>query len=170
MKPQLQKMFKKATTEKQIAQIEAIAKEIWHEHYVPIIGLEQVTYMLNKFNSKAAISENIAIDGDIYFLIINDDEVIGYIGIKINTDELFLNKLYVHSKQRGQGIGKKAMKFLKQLALENNLQKVTLRVNIYNSNSIAAYEKFGFKTIAEDVADIGGGYVMDDYIMELELV
>ena len=61
------------------------------------------------------------------------------------------------------------MEYLKGLAKENRVDKIGLRVNIYNTNSIAAYEKFGFKTIAEDVADIGGGYVMDDYIMEMKL-
>ena len=162
-------MFIKATTEQQIEQIVTIAKEIWHEHYIPIIGLKQVTYMLEKFNSKVAITHGIEQQGDIYFLIEVDDNVIGYIGIKINSDELFLNKLYVHSNQRGQGIGKLAMQYLIKLANENKLPKISLRVNKYNTNSIAAYHKFGFETISEDVADIGGGYVMDDYIMEMAL-
>jgi ribosomal protein S18 acetylase RimI-like enzyme len=162
-------MFIKATTEAQIEQIEQIAKEIWHEHYVAIIGLEQVTYMLNKFNSKQAITAGIQ-QGDIYNLIEVDEKVIGYIAVKVNKGELFLNKLYVHANLRGQGIGRKAMAFLIQLAKHKQVSKISLRVNKYNSNSIAAYEKFGFKTIAEDVADIGGGYVMDDYIMEMELV
>ncbi len=162
-------MFIKANTEEQIQQIETIAKEIWHEHYIPIIGLEQVTYMLEKFNSIAAITDGIEQQGDIYYLIEDGGIVIGYIGIKINTDELFLNKLYVHSNQRGQGIGKQAMQFLIQLAKQKKVPKISLRVNKYNTNSIAAYHKFGFETISDDVADIGGGYVMDDYIMEMGL-
>ena len=156
-------------TEKHIKQIEKIAKEIWHEHYIPIIGEEQVSYMLEKFNSERAITRNIKLDGDSYYLIEAADKVIGYIGIKLQANELFLNKLYVHSSQRGQGIGKQAMVFLKQLATNSHCSKIVLRVNKYNSNSIAAYHKFGFITMSEDVADIGNGYFMDDYIMELIL-
>ena len=42
-------------------------------------------------------------------------------------------------------------------------------VNKYNSNSIAAYEKMGFLNLGPTVADIGDGFIMDDYIMRLPL-
>lgn len=34
-----------------ICQLEKLAKEIWNQHFVPIIGQDQVDYMLNKFQS-----------------------------------------------------------------------------------------------------------------------
>ena len=42
-----------------------------------------------------------------------------------------------------------------------------MTVNRNNTGSVAAYEKMGFQKVREQVAEIGGGYVMDDYIMEL---
>ena len=36
-----------------------IAAEIWTEHFTPIIGSEQVEYMLNKFQSSQAITRQI---------------------------------------------------------------------------------------------------------------
>ena len=38
-----------------ICQLEKLAKEIWNQHFVPIIGQDQVDYMLNKFQSCESI-------------------------------------------------------------------------------------------------------------------
>ena len=61
-------------TKEQIAGVEALAFEIWHEHYIPIIGVKQVEYMLKKFQSQEAISEQIE-EGCSYYLIKAGDEV-----------------------------------------------------------------------------------------------
>ena len=34
--------------------------------------------------------------------------------------------------------------------------------------AIGAYRRAGFREVRAQVTDIGGGYVMDDYVMELE--
>ena len=47
---------------------------------------------------------------------------------------------------------------------------IELTVNKYNSGTIAAYEKMGFEKVRPAVFDIGGGYIMDDYIMKKSLV
>ena len=46
---------------------------------------------------------------------------------------------------------------------------MTLRVNRNNINAVAAYERFGFGIVATNKKDIGGGYVMDDYLMLKDL-
>ena len=102
-----------------------------------------------------------------YYLISNGGNSVGYIGIRLEEETLFLSKLYTLSTERGSGIGSQAIEFVKELALSNQLGKVTLTVNKNNSNSIAAYEKIGFKVTGDVCADIGEGYVMDDYQMEL---
>ena len=37
-----------------------LADIIWKEHYIPIIGIPQVDYMLKKFQSAKAIKEQIS--------------------------------------------------------------------------------------------------------------
>ena len=44
-------MFLEVLTEHQIEIVESLAREIWTEHYVAIIGIEQVDYMLDRFQS-----------------------------------------------------------------------------------------------------------------------
>jgi hypothetical protein len=44
-----------------------------------------------------------------------------------------------------------------------------LRVNKHNRVAIAAYERMGFANRGSIVSDIGSGFSMDDYLMELDL-
>jgi ribosomal protein S18 acetylase RimI-like enzyme len=158
-------MFIEVSTENQIEIVESLAREIWTEHYVPIIGREQVDYMLDRFQSGKAISEQIRA-GSLYFLIEEDSEFIGYIAVEPKGDELFLSKIYVKSSRRGKGYGKKAIQFVERLAKEKGSRKIVLTVNKNNIIAIRAYEKIGFKNLGPVLQEIGNGFVMDDYKME----
>ncbi|HXY54401.1 MAG TPA: GNAT family N-acetyltransferase [Nitrospirota bacterium] len=158
-------MFLEVLAEHQIEIVESLAREIWTEHYVAIIGIEQVDYMLDRFQSKRAISEQIR-DGALYFLMKEDEEFIGYIAVQPKGSELFLSKIYVRSSSRNRGYGKKAVRFAENLALEKGLRKIVLTVNKNNANAIKAYEKMGFRNVGPIVQDIGNDFVMDDFIME----
>lgn len=88
-------------------------------------------------------------------------------GVRPEEDALFLSKLYIHSGSRGRGYARQALNFLIQRCKKYGLTKIWLTVNRNNLNTIAAYKKMGFQIVREQVADIGNGFVMDDYIMEL---
>ena len=159
------------TAVKQDSDIEVIAqlaKEIWTHHYTPIIGIDQVNYMLEKFQSESSIKSQL-VNGYEYHLLKFDDRPAGYIAFCYKDGHLFLSKIYVHANFRGKGIGKAAMCFMENEAQLNGYSKIRLTVNKHNSNSILAYEKMGFETITAIVQDIGNGYVMDDYVLEKKL-
>jgi len=158
-------MFYEVSTDSQIEIVAALAKEIWTEHYIPIIGKKQVDYMLDKFQSKQAILEQIR-TGVLYFLMKERDEFIGYIAAQPKGVELFLSKIYIKSSRRAKGYGKKAVQFAEMLAQERGLRKIVLTVNKNNVIAIKVYEKIGFRNAGSLVQDIGSGFVMDDYKME----
>jgi len=157
--------IEKVSTETQIETVARLAFEIWNQHFIPIIGKAQVDYMVEKFQSERAISEQIE-TGYSYYLLKADDDYAGYTGVCPKEDELFLSKLYIRVSQRGKGFGRKAIEFLEDLAREKGLSKITLTVNKNNTDSIKAYEEFGFTNLGIFVQDIGNGFVMDDYKME----
>ena len=158
--------FKLAKTNLDFKIISVLAKNIWTEHYTPIIGLDQVNYMLEKFQSEIAIQNQINIDNYKYYLIIYENTAIGYLSIKNNDDALFLSKIYIDKSCRGKGFGKIAINFIEEQAKDLNCQTIYLTVNKYNINSIMAYQKIGFIKTEELFIDIGNGYVMDDFRME----
>ena len=152
--------------------IAALADEIWREHYTPIIGEAQVEYMLAKFQSADQICEDVTHNDYIYFTAqhIKNDKLVGYCASQPKEEYLFLSKIYVQKDYRGQGI---ARSFLDEvIALckyEYGFGKIRLTVNKHNNNSIAAYNKMGFETIDSVKTDIGDGFYMDDFVMELAL-
>ncbi|WP_406683987.1 GNAT family N-acetyltransferase [Seonamhaeicola sp. MEBiC1930] len=157
-----------ARTFKDFQIIEGLADIIWREHYVPIIGLAQVNYMLEKFQSAKAIEEQVA-DGYEYYSFYFKDVPSGYLSIKKENEAMFLSKIYVVGEYRGIKIGKTALDFVEEKAKFYNLDKIRLTVNINNVNSIQAYEKLGFKKVGPIVIDIGGGFIMDDFEMVKEV-
>lgn len=157
------------TEERLIVTVAALAEAIWHEHYTPFIGASQVSYMLDKFQSRDAIAGQIK-EGYLYFLIrdcMGTD--VGYLAVLPRENELFLSKIYFTRNSRGRGYGRQTIEMVACMAKERNKKKVTLTVNKQNINSIQAYKKFGFTIAGPVVQDIGGGFVMDDYRMELTL-
>ncbi|MBN1382140.1 MAG: GNAT family N-acetyltransferase [Deltaproteobacteria bacterium] len=157
-------MIVPVSTQKQIEIIESLAREIWTEHYTPIIGRAQVDYMLDKIQSRDAITRQIA-EGYRYFLIRENGHDIGYIGIQPRGDELFLSKIYVRAEERGRGFGWEGFTFIEDIAKKEGFAAITLTVNKNNTNSIRTYETWGFEKLFALVQDIGGGFVMDDYKM-----
>lgn len=159
----------KAENDKQIREIAELAEIIWHEHFVPIIGKEQVEYMVDKFQSYPALKEQIK-NGYEYYQLIDNNEFCGYCGIRQEDDgRLFLSKLYLKKEARGRHLATQAFEFLKTLCRERGLTAVWLTCNKHNNGSLDIYRHFGFETIDTQEADIGNGFIMDDYIMEYKI-
>ncbi|BAY86286.1 hypothetical protein NIES267_57920 [Calothrix parasitica NIES-267] len=156
--------FKIVDNPEAISQLAKLAFIIWNQHYLPIIGNEQVDYMLDKFQSEDAIKQQIA-EGYQYYLILNNQTQAGYCSVKDKGEKLFLSKLYVVDSCRGKGIGKQAINFINS-SFDNPI--IQLTVNKNNSDSIAFYKKIGFKIVDDVETDIGNGFVMDDYVMEMQ--
>ncbi len=158
--------FEKITSAEQIEQLAALASTIWNEHFPPIIGQAQVDYMLDRFQSVPAITGQLRDGGYEYYFIVSDGSSVGYVGIRPDDGFLFLSKIYILREYRGRGLAKEAFRFLEKHCAERNLSFIRLTVNRENEGSIHAYEKMGFSIVSTLVADIGGGFVMDDYVME----
>ncbi len=167
----MEKLTIRPVLEEEIPALAAMAKEIWEEHFTPIIGSAQVAYMLDKFQSAHAIREAIQKEGYQYYFFCLDDEAVGYLGIVPKEDgSLFLSKIYLKKAYRGRKIARAGIEFLAALCREKGLNKIWLTCNRENKNSVAAYQKMGFVIAYEQDADIGNGFVMNDYIMEKQIL
>jgi hypothetical protein len=60
--------FVPVTTAQQIDAVAGLAREIWYEYYVALIGQAQVDYMVAKFQSSGAVAAQLR-EGYEYFLI-----------------------------------------------------------------------------------------------------
>jgi ribosomal protein S18 acetylase RimI-like enzyme len=159
--------IREVTAPRELQVIEQLAREIWTEHYTPIIGEAQVSYMLDRFQTAERMLADIRDRNYHYLLLESAGRSAGYAAWQPDPQlsAAFLSKLYVHANFRGQGLGRL---LLDHICQQSGARKIWLTVNKNNVNSISAYQKMGFAIADTCMTDIGSGYVMDDYVMELE--
>ena len=154
----------------ELAEVAELADKIWHEFFVSILSGGQIDYMVEKFQSLNAMTDQIENQHYSYFAVREDGELIGYIGMKPEQDDrFFLSKLYLRSDKRGRGTASLMMKRVFEEAVKSWKKRGYRTVNKHNDHAVAVYKKIGFSIIDDVVTDIGSGYVMDDYIMEYTL-
>ena len=158
----------KVTTKDQLQVVADLAKKIWPVTYATILSKEQLHYMLDRFYNLKALQKQLE-NGQVFYLAQNENqEFVGFVSYEINCkpNKTKIHKIYVLPETQGTGIGKQLFDLVKTKAQENQQTAIFLNVNKYN-NAQNFYQKLGFTITKEEVIDIGNGYVMDDYVMEV---
>ena len=147
-----------------------LTKKIWPVAYGAILSKAQLDYMINRFYTKNALSQ-LMDKGHLFYLAQDEnDNFVGFLSFEINSapHKTKIHKIYVLPEIQGTGLGRQFFELVKQKAKENNQKAIFLNVNKYNS-ALYFYTKLGFSNVNDEVIDIGEGYVMDDYVMEIEI-
>jgi ribosomal protein S18 acetylase RimI-like enzyme len=83
-----------------------------------------------------------------YRIILIEDEVAGLVAVEEFPSHVWLVKLYLLAKYRGQGIGSQVLQGVQESARAQG-KPVTLRVLRVNKRAQALYAKHGFKVTEE---------------------
>ncbi len=146
------------------SKITSLAKTIWHQHYINIISIEQINYMLDKMYSEKSLVEQTSILNHLFYFIEYNNNHVGFISFNENEPyNWHINKFYILQDVATNGIGTLSFNALLKLI---SPKTITLTVNRKNYKSINFYFKNGFKLKAVKDFDIGNGFVMEDFIME----
>ena len=79
-----------------------------------------------------------------YYKIMNNDKMVGFIGIKNYEKQIYVYRFFIDEKYRGQGIGTIALNKMIDTAKQQD-KDMTLEVSGYNMAK-DLYERLGFKT------------------------
>ena len=147
--------------------IASLAGVIWHAHYPGIISTEQIDYMLAKMYSLETLREEIRLRAIRYERLLVGEEFAGFASHgPTEQPKLFkLHKIYLHPAWHGRGLGSLLLRHCEREACKLGADRLVLTVNKRNSKAIAAYQRNGFSITDSVVVNIGGGFVMDDYVM-----
>jgi ribosomal protein S18 acetylase RimI-like enzyme len=153
--------------EADVARLVALAREIWRAHYPAIIGSAQIEYMLAQRYSPEVVRAELAREGLWWDKLMAGEEMAGFASYFLTgaPGEMKLDKLYVHPAHQRRGHGARMIARACEVARERGCNRLVLAVNKGNREAIAAYRKHGFRVADAVVKDIGGGFVMDDYMM-----
>jgi len=152
--------------ESDIAAVIELAGVIWRHHYPGIISMEQIDYMLAQRYTPAVIRAQMRSGSAWWDLALLGDRIIGFTQYELYSGAMKLDKLYMHQELQRQGHGARLLAHVEDAARRRGLDTVRLNVNKHNLKAIAAYRKQGYEVADTVVANIGGGYVMDDYVMQ----
>lgn len=151
--------------------IGTLADVIWRVHYPGIISREQIDYMLGKMYSLETLREEIRLRSIRYERLFVGEEFVGFASHgPTEQPKLFkLHKIYLHPAWHDRGFGSLLLRHCEREVCNLGAERLTLTVNKRNSKAIAAYQRNGFAITDSVVVEIGGGFVMDDFVMAKEL-
>jgi GNAT superfamily N-acetyltransferase len=167
----LQKLEIFPTREEHLGAIRELAAVIWRAHYPGIISPEQIEYMLERMYSLDTLRNEVRSQGIQYDRLFLDGELIGFAsyGATLESRVMKLHKLYLLPIMHGRGFGSLLLRHCEREARKRGMRRLVLTVNKQNYKAIKAYQRNGMRIADSVVTDIGGGYVMDDFVMEKEL-
>lgn len=147
-----------------------LAYEIWPSAYGEILSKAQLGYMLGKIYSLPSLEHQFNVLKHNFIIVCANEIPVGFAAFSPheNAVEYHLNKIYLLNNQRGKNLGKKMLDYITEEIKKSGAKVLQLNVNRYNS-TIHFYEKQGFKIIRKEDIDIGEGFFMNDYVMELKL-
>ena len=147
-----------------LATVERLARTIWREYYPRILAPEQIEYMLDRMYAQAALAADQK--RGVHFALIGDA---GFLACETTGAVCKLHKLYLLDRARGKGVGQAAIAYVDAYAQKTGATSVQLNVNKHNIQAQKSYARAGYTRLREEVIDIGGGYVMDDFVYEKRL-
>jgi diamine N-acetyltransferase len=149
-----------------LEEIARLADLVWRAHYPEIIGMAQTDFMLKRMYDLDVLRAEMK-RGICYDRLFDAGELRAFAGYGPHNGsaEMKLHKLYVHPESQRKGYGSRLIQHVEAKARLGGFKVLILAVNKGNKRAIAAYRKNGFGIRESVVCDIGGGFVMDDFIM-----
>ncbi|MDR3323067.1 MAG: GNAT family N-acetyltransferase [Zoogloeaceae bacterium] len=149
--------------------IAALAREIWQSAYVGILSPAQIDTMLAERYAQAQLQDDLHHPQKWLYQAFVEGERVGFACAELCKGEFKLDKLYIHPDAQRQGIGGALIAHVAAQAKALGYPAMILAVNKRNEQALRAYAKHGFVVRDSVKVGIGGGFVMDDFIMEKKL-
>jgi GNAT superfamily N-acetyltransferase len=157
--------------EEHLPAIFELAGVIWRACYPGIITSAQIDYMLARMYSLDVLRDEIRSQGIRYDQLLVDGKPAGFASYSPTSEPsvMKLHKLYLLPEMHGRGLGSRLLQHVEREVRAGAGRRLILSVNKRNTKAITAYQRNGFVIAESVITDIGGGFVMDDFVMAKEL-
>lgn len=146
-----------------------IADEVWPKTFAPILPPEQIPYMMRMMYAPEVMERELR-EGYHFAALLVDGVPSGYVSWSpYHSDTAKLHKVYLLTSCHGKGFGRMMLDYVSETCRSAGFRRLRLNVNKHNERAISVYRRNGFETVESVKNDIGGGFFMDDYVMEKRL-
>jgi ribosomal protein S18 acetylase RimI-like enzyme len=152
-----------------IPAIQELSDCIWPIAYGSILSKTQIAFMLKKMYSTEALTHQMKQLNHHFLMLEAEGLPRGFASFSAHTKQVYrLHKLYILTDFQGRSAGKKLLQTVIEHSKEQGASALELNVNRHNK-AIDFYKKNGFTIVREEDIDIGSGFFMNDYVMQLSL-
>lgn len=146
-----------------------LAEVVWIPTFEPMLPPDRLRYLFNFMYAPQKIRQQLSDPDHMFFILRQNQRDIGYSHLIFSDEWVKLEKIYLLPAMQGMGSGLYLLRSMISEAIEKERSQVRLQVNRANDKAIRFYQRFGFEIIASEDFDVGGGHVMDDYVMVLDV-
>jgi ribosomal protein S18 acetylase RimI-like enzyme len=155
-------------TSNDIALIRELTFKVWPQTYSASLSPKQIDYMLEMMYSESSLKNQMQ-NGSQFIIVYDESEPVGFAAYFLKESGIYkLDKIYILPSQQGKGTGKFVVDYIINAIREKGATALQLQVKRDNKARFF-YEKLGFVVLYEADFDIGNGFFMNDYVMELKL-
>jgi len=118
-------------------------------------------HTFSDFRTADYISDLITNEQSIFLVLDNDEMIVGFLyayfevkgGLPIHKSRKYLviDNICINKEEQNKGYGEKLLEYVVTTAKELQLSDIMLNVYSFNSHAISLYNKFGFKTLSQDM-------------------
>ena len=150
--------------------VRRIADDVWPKTFREILSPEQIVYMMKMMYAPEVMEKELA-SGVHFRAAFVEGTAAGYTSWAPYTfpGTAKLHKVYLLQKFQGRGIGSAMLADAAEQARKAGFTRLRLNVNKHNDRARRAYFRNGFIDVEAVKIDIGGGFFMDDFVMEKAL-
>lgn len=154
--------------EADILLIRDLCSQIWPATYSSILNAEQLEYMFEWMYSPSSLKEQLN-NGAIFWILNHESVPVGYSSFEhLGNTHYKLHKLYVLPEMQGKGAGRYLLSSIMQHIKGLGGHHLELQVNRANK-AVEFYKRQGFYIRELADLEIGHGYFMNDFIMQIDL-
>lgn len=106
-------------------------------------AIEVASFPSTSWKKESFLRELIVNNFAHYFVMEQDNEIIGYCGLWMILDQSQITTIAVKNSFRGQGLGEYLLTYIKEYCIEST-HVLSLEVNVDNTPAKNLYEKLGF--------------------------
>lgn len=151
-----------------IPAIRELNAQIWPQTYVPIIGQQQVDYMLDLFYTPDALKKQMQEYKHKFILCYSGEQPVAFASYSEIEPSIYkLHKIYILPSMQGRGVGRFMLNYITADIKAHGATALRLNVNIHNHPAKAFYNKVGFTHFKDEDIDIGAGFFMNDHVLSL---
>ena len=166
-----------------------IAHATWPDTFKGILTGAQIDYMLHLMYRPEALAQQLS-DGHRFLLLVEGQrgnqnanpnpfylkakstkyQAVGFASYQLDhlPGVTKLHKIYLLPGAQGKGYGRALIRKVQTIARNTGQERLRLDVN-YQNKALGMYEYIGFTKIGRHDTDIGNGYLMEDWRMEMAL-